>query len=202
MSFCITPVKKKSYIKVANIHKSEIVLHKQDTDEFRSFEHIECRLKTPMSSRRIVVFYRPPPSAKSGLAATMVFDEWDRFIDQHTIKPGPLIIMGDLNIHIDNTTNADSRRLINFVDTTGIVLHVREPTHRICHTLIVLMTRSTDEHLVRNVTITDMGLSDHFAVNFNIHFILRRTGLMKIRYRKTCAINAVFFSTRYSTVQL
>ena len=115
---------------VAIIHKSEIVLHKQDTDAFRSFEHIECRLKTPMSSMRIVVVYRPPPSAKNGLTTTVFFDEWDRFIDQHTIKPGPLIIMGDLNIHIDNTTNADARRLINSVNATGMVLHVREPTHR------------------------------------------------------------------------
>jgi len=32
----------------------------------------------------------------------------------------------------------------------------------------ILVTRSTDEHLVRNVTVMDMGLSDHFAVNFNI----------------------------------
>ena len=178
---------------VAIIHKSEIVLHKQDTDAFRSFEHIECRLKTPVSSMRIVVFYRPPPSAKNGLTTTVFFDEWDRFIDQHTIKPGPLIIMGDLNIHIDNTTNADARRLINSVNATGMVLHVREPTHRKGHMLDVLMTRSTDEHLVRNVTITDMGLSDHFAVNVNINIVQRRTGLMKIRYRKTRAIDTVFF---------
>ena len=52
--------------------------------------------------------------------------------------------MGDLNIHIDNTTNADARRLINSVNVTGMVLHVREPTHRKGHTLDVLMTRSTD----------------------------------------------------------
>ena len=112
---------------VAIIHKSEIVLQKQDTDAFRSFEHIECRLKTPMSSMRIVVVYRPPPSAKNGLTTTVFFEEWDRFIDQHTIKPGPFIMMGDLNIHIDNTTNADARRLINSVNATGMVLHVREP---------------------------------------------------------------------------
>ena len=49
---------------VTIIHKSEIVLHQQDTDAFRSFEHVEGRLKTPMSSMRIVVFYRPPPSVK------------------------------------------------------------------------------------------------------------------------------------------
>ena len=113
---------------VAIIPKSEIILHKQDTDAFRSFEHIVCRLKTPMSSVGIVVFYSPPPSVKTGLTTSVFFEECDRFIDQHTIKPGPLIIMGDLNIHIDNTTNADARRLINSVNATGMVLHVKR-TH-------------------------------------------------------------------------
>ena len=72
-------------------------------------------------------------------------------------------------------------------------MFANRPTHKIGHTLDVLMTRSMDEHLVRNVTITYMGLSDHFAVNFNINVVQRRTGLMKIRYRKTRSIHAVFF---------
>ena len=59
--------------------------------------------------------------------------------------------------------------------------------------LNVPMTRSTDQNLVRNITVTDMGLSDHFAVNFNIDIVQQRTGLMKIRYRKTRAIDAVTF---------
>ena len=123
----------------------------------------------------IIVFYRPPPS-KNGLTTTVFFYEWDWFIDQYAIKADPLTIMGDLKIHIDNTTNADARRLINSVNAIGMILHDREPTHSKGHTSDVLMTRSTDEHLVRNVTFTDMGLSDHFAVNFNI--------LVKIRYCK------------------
>ena len=37
-----------------------------------------------------------------------------------------------------------------------------------------------------------MNLSDHFAVNFNINIVQHRTGLMKIRYRKTRTIDTVF----------
>ena len=37
-----------------------------------------------------------------------------------------------------------------------------------------------------------LGLQ-HFALNFNINIVQRRTGLMKIRYRKTRAIDTVFF---------
>ena len=72
-----------------------------------------------MSSMRIVVVYRPPPSAKNRLTTTLFFDEWDRFIDQHTIQPGPLmIIIGYLNIHIDNISHSDARRLLNYVNAT------------------------------------------------------------------------------------
>ena len=46
LSRCLAQLAKEGC--VAIIHTSEIVLHKQDTDAFRSFEHIECRLKTPI----------------------------------------------------------------------------------------------------------------------------------------------------------
>ena len=111
----------------------------------------------------------------------MLFEEWDRFVDQHIIKPGIFIIMGYLNNHIDNTTNANARRLINYVNATRMVLHVHEPTHKKGHILDVLMTRSTYEHLARNVTVTDLRLSDHFEVNFNINIFQHRTGFMKMR---------------------
>ena len=59
------------------------------------------------------------------------------------------------------------------------------------------MMRSTDEHFVRNVTVTDMDFSDHFAVNFNTEIIQHRTGLMKIRYRKIRAIDALTFDKTF-----
>ena len=130
---------------------------------------------------------------KNGLSTTVFFEEWDRFIDQYAIKPGPLIIMEDLNFHIDNAANVDARRLTNSVNATGMVLHVRGPTHRKGHTLDVLMTRSKDEHLVRNVTVTDMSLSDHFVVSFNIDIVQHRTLLMKIKYCKLRNNNVVSF---------
>ena len=82
---------------------------------------IEYQLKTPTLSMRFVVIYRLPLSAKNGLttAIFMFFEEWGRFIDKHTIKPGPLIIVGDLNFQLDKATNVDAKRLINCVNATG-----------------------------------------------------------------------------------
>ena len=68
--------------------------------------------------------------------------------------------------------------------------HVNVSTHRRGHTLDVLLIRCTDEHLVRNVAITDMGISDHSAIKFTISAVRCRAALTKIKYRKLRAINA------------
>ena len=69
-------------------------------------------------------------------------------------------------------------------------MHVNVSTHRKGHTLDVLLIRCTDEHLVRNVAITDMGISDHSAIKFTISAVRCRAALTKIKYRKLRAINA------------
>ena len=66
---------------VTIIHRSSLQWRKETTDTSRSFEHVSCRLKTPELSVRVVIVYRPPPSAKNGLTTAIFFDEWGRFID-------------------------------------------------------------------------------------------------------------------------
>ena len=99
-----------------------------------------------------------------------LFDEGGRFIDNQTLISGPLIVMGDLNhFHVDDASNVDATRFSDCVNSVGMVMHVRGPTHKKGHTLDVLLTRSADEHLIRNVTVADMGLSDHYAVSYTLH---------------------------------
>ena len=75
-------------------------IYKHDTDAFRSLENIYV-----IHDNHFI--YYPPLSAKPGLITINIvfFEEWNGFIDQHAIRTGPLIIMGDLNIHINNATS-------------------------------------------------------------------------------------------------
>ena len=104
-----------------------------------------------------VVMYRPPPSAKNGLTTSAFCEECGRFIDQHVLQFGQIIVI--------DKADSDARRLTSSLDSTGMAMLVRGSTHRKGHTLDVLLTRCTDEHLVRNVAITYMGISDHSAKN-------------------------------------
>ena len=159
---------------------------------FRTFEHIECMPKAWKSSLRIVVMYRIPPSAKNGLTTSVFFEVWGRFIDQHILQPGPLIVIGDLNFHLGDKTDSDARLLTSYMDSTGMAMHVHGSTHRKGHTLYVLLTRFTDEHLVRSVAITDLGISDHSAIQF-ISAARCYAARTKIKYQKLRAINADIF---------
>ena len=69
-------------------------------------------------------------------------------------------------------------------------MQVHGSTHRKGHTLDVLLTRCTDELLVRNVAITDMKISVHINSNSAARCRAART---KIKYQKLCAINADIF---------
>ena len=185
---------------VAIIYRSSLQLRKETTDTFRSFEHVACRLKTSELTVRVVVaksslvvVYRPPPSAKNGLTTAMFFNEWGRFIDSQTLTSGPLIVMGDLNFHVDDASNVDASRFSESVNSVGMVMHVRGPTHKKGHTLDIVLTRSADEHLIRNVTVADMGLSDHYAVSYILNICQQHTGMTNIKYRNFRTVNAVSF---------
>ena len=50
---------------IALIFKESLDIKPQATDHFISFEHMECLLKSHGNWIRVVILYRPPPSAKN-----------------------------------------------------------------------------------------------------------------------------------------
>ena len=101
--------------------------------------------------------------------------------------------MGDLNFHVDDASNVNATRFSDCVNSVGMVMHVRGPTHKKCHTLDVLLTRSVDEHQIGNVTVADIGLSDHYAVSYTLNICQQHTGMTNIKYRNFRMVNAVTF---------
>ena len=84
----------------------------------------------------IVVFYRHPTSPQNGLSTTAFLGEWSTFMPQLTIKPD-LIVVGDVNIHIDNQTLHHTDDFIQSLESHGLQQHIQVPTHHHGHTLDV-----------------------------------------------------------------
>ena len=83
-------------------------------------------------------------------------------MDELVITPGRSIIMGDINFHLDDRSDCNASRFCASIKSTGLIMHVREPTHRKGHTLDVLLTRENDEQLVRNIIVKDFP-SRHYV---------------------------------------
>ena len=73
-----------------------------------------------------------------------------------------LLIMGDFNLHIDDTENIQAVRFITILDSFGLKQHVVSSTHRDGHILDLVITRDNCTPLhVSNVCVLEQPISDH-----------------------------------------
>ena len=82
-----------------------------------------------------------------------------------------LLISGDLNIHMDVLSDADTIRLKDLLNSMGLVLHVKRPTHIYGHTLDLIITRQADD-IVDGEPLPERNFSDHATV-------IRKLSVMK-----------------------
>ena len=94
---------------------------------------------------------------QNGYNVNCFLDEFAEFLSKSTVAKSEIIILGDVNIHLDVKTNTHTRRFIELLESNGFKQHVHEPKHYLAHTLDVLITRDTSD-IVANVTVTDIGL--------------------------------------------
>ena len=117
------------------------------------------------------VLYRPPPSTQNGFKTATFFEEFSEFISEHVTTTAEIIIVGDLNLHLDINTNPHIRQFTNLLACSGLKQHVNEPTHILGHTLDILITRDTS-NVVCNVEVVDIGLSDNDGNVIRDHYAI------------------------------
>ena len=109
--------------------------------KFTQFEHMLGRVKINID---IAVFHRPPTPPQNRLTTTGFFlDEWSTFMSQLTICKFELIVVGDVNINLDNQTLHHTVECIQSLDSHGLQQHIQVPTYDHGHTLDVLISRDT-----------------------------------------------------------
>ena len=72
------------------------------------------------------------------------------FIPEHEC---PMLVLGDMNIHLDNLNSADFQSLVHLIDLQQVPT---PPTHKVGKELDV------------NLMVSPLHLSDHFFILFNV----------------------------------
>ena len=145
------------------------------------------------SRTRMVIIYRPPSSKTNQLTTSQFFDEFCNLMEQLIILSGNLLIAGDFNYHVDNSTNTDTIKFNKILESFNLQQHVNGPTHKKGHTLDLIITR-TGDRLVINIEIHDPMFSDHSAVSCTLQLEKPPLGRAEIQYRKLRNINMDSFN--------
>ena len=110
----------------------------------------------------IVILYRPPASSP-----VTFLGEFADIIERTAVYSAPLIVLGDINIHIDNAQASTTAKFTNILSDFDLVQHVTGPTHTGGHTLDVFIMRSG---MQPQVTVEPPIISDHSMVTATIKF--------------------------------
>ena len=125
---------------------------------FSTFEVVAAYVIRAGFNAVLVAIYRP-----GSVNVTQVFfDDFNDLLERLATYSSPLIIVGDLNIHVDAAADAQASKFCNILSSHSLQQHVKSPTHRCGHTLDLFITR--DSQVVNILPIDPPLLSDHSFV--------------------------------------
>ena len=150
---------------VGFLFRNELKMSFSPHSGFNNFEMMSASVTSNSSSMDIVVAYRPPGPQS---IFSDFLDEFSTMLDERIMRPSPLVITGDLNIHLDDPSAANTRKFNDLLVAHGLLQGVRSPTHERGHILDVFMTRMIDSDMFSDLKILP-GISDHAAITCHLH---------------------------------
>ncbi len=128
---------------------------------FDSFEVLMLNVKLSDKQNKSVLslalatVYRPP-------------GPYTDFLSDLLVNVDKALIVGDFNIHVDNTNDALGLAFTDLMNSFGVKLNVTGPTHRFNHTLALIISHGIDLTDIDIVPQSD-DVTDHFLVSCMLH---------------------------------
>ncbi|KAL6471391.1 hypothetical protein MHYP_G00200410 [Metynnis hypsauchen] len=143
---------------LATIYRSDLDLSYLPLPELSSCECLAFRCKLP-SPVTILLIYRPPKPNPSFIP------EMYNLLSPLCTTSANIIIIGDINIHVNNPSCRFAAEFLQMLDCFSLRQLVDVPTHSRGHTLDLVITDSAP---VRNLSVYDLGVSDHRVVSMEL----------------------------------
>ena len=133
---------------IALIYKSTLSLVKVAASEKTSFQFVEYTIFSDLRSGadkiKLLLIYRPPYSTAHRVTVATFLDEFPNYLEPIILSPEPLVITGDMNIHVDDPNDPDAIKFLDLLNTYGLTQHINTHTHRLGHTLDLIITHVSD----------------------------------------------------------
>lgn len=123
-----------------------------------SFEHLTYKLSGP-SPLVTAIIYRPPKPHPSFLP------DLADFLTQLSSISQSVLLLGDFNLHIDNTDSKPATEFLELLQCFNFTQHINFPTHSRGHTLDLVCSTKLN---IQQLSSHNLHISDHLAITMNI----------------------------------
>ena len=136
--------------------RDNLTVTRNNVQNFESFEVLDVNVKTMSDVIRLITIYRPP---SANVAPGTFLSEFSSFLETVLNTHSNLTLVGDFNVHMDNSASTFTKNFTDTLDTSGLHQHVSGQTHISGHTLDLVITRTDEMSSVKDLTITEKGFS-------------------------------------------
>ena len=114
----------RGYGGVGVLHKASIQVTSSEKYKSDSFENMLIQFNTGSRCLNLVTLYRPPSNQKNKFTNTQFFEEFSTFLQDRVTSSGDLLIVGDLNFHLDKKNDTATRKLTELLESFNILQYV------------------------------------------------------------------------------
>ena len=163
------------------IYGDNINLKSEKEYSFNTMECADFSIKLPSKTIHLGLIYRPPDER-----VLQYYQELTTYVEQNINTTDDTLLMGDLNIHINDPENQDTIIFEDTIESLGLSNQVSFPTHRLQNTLDTVIT--TEDSDIISGTHQGSLFSDHYIIHYTLT-PSKLTELKRICYRKTKDMN-------------
>jgi len=138
-----------------------------DGQDFGSFDYLDMTVTSGAQALRLFTLYRPPYSKRNKLTTTMFLEDFSTLLESIILIPGPIIITGDFNIHVNDKSDPETKALQELLDNAGLKQCIDFATHRSGNTLDLVIT-NTEADFISHLQPDHSLWSDHVAVKCSL----------------------------------
>ena len=149
-----------------------------------SFEYLDVSISNKSETFRLIVLYRPPLCKKNNTRNSFL-QEFSSFLEELTLSRQPIIIAGDFNYHVDDLSNPEAASFLNLLESTDLIQNVSGSTHRLGHTLDLILSRE-ENNVITDVRILSAdNISDHNLVTCKVKCTKPKPSTLHVKHRNT-----------------
>ena len=101
--------------------------------------------KVSMNSKTldIITIYQPPTSICNKATSLMFVNEFLDWLPDQLIQYRNIIIVGDINPHLSNSSDVEAGALMDNIEAMGLYFHKKFATHKVGNILDVFITEES-----------------------------------------------------------